>query len=197
MKELIKSVEQAIVESKTYMDVESKTNKLDLFLSTRENGDVGNETPSLEDLNEAQRVQKIIQSKFPELKITISTTDEWTNLHIQKPKPIEYRYEYRTYEQGRTDWKASCGGNAFKNFDDLIASLEDPYFSSMNGNGSGYGLKGVDWKSVKKELDNITEFPKDLFVGRHRSKLIPLAMVGKFGNEKTRDVYVSITRSDQ
>jgi hypothetical protein len=56
MKELIKSVEQAIVESKTYMDVESETNRLDFFLSTRENGDVGNETPSLEDLNEAQRV---------------------------------------------------------------------------------------------------------------------------------------------
>jgi len=194
MKELIKSVEQAIVESKTYMDVESKTNKLDFFLSTRENGDVGNETPSLEDLNEAQRVQDIIKSKFPELKITISTTDEWTNLHIQKPKPIEYEYEYRLYEQGRKDWKARAGGDGFKNFDDLVASLENPY---IGGNSSGFGLKGVDWKSVKKELDNITEFPQDLFIGFHRSKLIPLAMVGEFGNNKREDVYVSITRSDQ
>ena len=194
MKELIKSVEQAIVESKTYMDVESKTNKLDFFLSTRENGDVGNETPSLEDLNEAQRVQEIIQSKFPELKIIISTTDEWTNLHIQKPKPIEYKYEYRSYEQGRMDWRASCGGQDFKNFDDLVASLENPY---VGGDSSMFGLKGVDWKSVKEELDNITEFPQDLFIGEHRSKLIPLAMVGEFGNNSTEDVYVSITRSDQ
>ena len=102
------------------------------------------------------------------------------------------------YEQGRKDRKSSCGGRSFKKFDDLVASLEDPFFcGGEDGNGSGYGLKGVDWKSIKKELDNITEFPHDLFVGEHRSRLIPLAMVGEFGNKEGRDVYVSMTKSDQ
>lgn len=193
MKELIKSVEQAIVESKTYMDVESKTNRLDFFLSTRDNGDVGDETPGLEDLNEAQRVQKIIQSKFPELKITISTTDEWTNLRIVKPKPIVYKYQYDLYKPGRTDFMAGEGGGHFDDFNEMVESLEDPYVSN---NSALTALKGVDWKSIKEELDSITEFPKYSYHGWYRSKLIPLAMLGEFGNKQKNDIYVSRIRME-
>lgn len=193
MKELIKSVEQAIVESKTYMDVESETNKLDFFLSTRENGDVGNETPSLEDLDEAQRVQEIIKSKFPELKITISTTDEWTNLRIQKPKPIVYMYQYDLYKPGRTDLMAGEGGNHFDDFNEMVKSLENPY---VGEDSALTALKGIDWKSIKEELDSITEFPKYSYHGWYESKLIPLAMLGEFGNKLKNDIYVSRKRME-
>lgn len=193
MKELIKNVEQAIVESNTYMDVESKTNELDFFLSTRENGDVGNETPSVDDINEAKRVQKVLQSKFPELKISISTTDEWTNLRIQKPKPIVYKYQYDLYKPGKTDFMAGQGGGHFDDFNEMVKSLEDPYVSQ---DSALTALKGINWKSIKEELDSITEFPKYSYHGWYRSKLIPLAMVGEFGNKRKSDIYVSRIRME-
>jgi hypothetical protein len=192
MEKLSTSVRQAIVSTKTYMDIEDDV--FDILFSTREHGDVSNETPSIVDIKEAQRVQNILQKNFPELKITISTTDEWTNLCVQKPKPIEYKYEYRLYEQGKTDRMSSAGGDYFETFEELVASLENPY---VGGDSSSYGLKCVDWKTIKTELDNITEYPKDLFTGWHRSKLLLVAKVGEFGNKKSRDVYVSKKRSDQ
>ena len=184
-KALHKKVLKAIASTKTYMDVEDEDDMREIFLSTRENGNVGNETPGRADMKEAERVQKILQKKFPDLKFGIDTTDEWTNLQISQPTPVEYRYEYRV--QG-SDTGRSGGGDEFETFEELVDSLENPY---VGGNSSGYGLKGIDWKAVKKELDSITEFPRDLFVGWHRSKLIPLTKVG--GN----DIFVAKKRSDQ
>ena len=194
---LYKKVLKAIAATKTYMDIENEGDMNNIFLSTREHGDVYSETPGREDIKEAQRVQKILQKKFAkdDIKVMASTTDEWVNLHIQKLKPIEYRYGYQLFDQGKTDWKSKAGGNSFSTFEELADELESEYIDNW---GPGYALKGVNWKAVKKELDSITEFPNYSYAtDMYSTKLIPLAMVGEFGNEKTRDVYVYKEKSKQ
>lgn len=193
---LHKKVLKAIAATKTYLDIEDESDMNNIFLSTRENGDVGSETPGSKDIKEVQRVQKILQKKFAkdDIKVMASTTDEWVNLQIQKLKPVEYEYGYRLYKPGKTDLMADRGGNSFENFDNLVAALENPY---VGGDSAMTGLKGIDWKAVKKELDSITEFPRDEFIGWHRSKPILLAKAGEFGNKRDNDVYVIKKRSDQ
>lgn len=194
---LYKKVLKAIAATKTYLDIENEGDMYEIFLSTRENGDVGSETPGREDIKEVQRVQKILQKKFAkdDIKVTVSTTGEFVNLQIQKLKPIEYGYGYKVFEQGKTDWKSDAGGNSFSTFEELVDELESDY---IDGRGPGYALKGVNWKAVKKELDSITEFPKYSYATEmYSSKLIPLAMVGEFGNERTRDVYVYKEKSQK
>jgi hypothetical protein len=182
-KTLHAKVLKAIMSTKTYMDIEDMEDPSEIFLSTRENGDVGSETPGRADIKEADRVQKILQKKFPELKFTLDTTDEWTNLHIQNPKPVEYEYEYRQWSPDKS-W--DTGGESFNTFDEMVKYMERKY-----------KLEGVDWKAIQKELDNITEFPRDLFVGWHRSALIPLAQIGEFGNNSPWNLYVAKKKSDQ
>ena len=193
---LYKKVLKAIEGTKTYMEIENEGDMNNIFLSTRENGDVGSETPGREDIKEAQRVQKILQKKFAkdDIKIAASTTDEWVNLHIKKLKPIEYKYGYRIYKPGKTGLMDDLGGDSFYNFEELVDYLEDEWDPNA---GYGFYLRGIDWKAVKKELDSITEFPRDEFVGWHRSKPILLARAGEFGNQKNYDVYVIKKRSDQ
>lgn len=193
-KSLHAKVLKAIAATKTYMDVEDVEDSSQIFLSTRENGNVGSETPGRADIKEADRVQKILQKKFPELKFTLDTTDEWTNLHIENPKPVEYKYGYRRYKPGKTDLMADQGGNSFYTFEELVDYLEAEWDPDA---GPGYHLKGINWKAVKKELDSITEFPRDEFIGWHRSKPILLARVGEFGNKSNNDIYVIKKRSDQ
>ena len=193
---LYKKVLKAIAATKTYMDIENEGDMNNIFLSTREHGDVYSETPGREDIKEAQRVQKILQKKFAkdDIKVMASTTDEWVNLHIQKLKPVEYQYGFRQYDPGKTGLMADKGGNSFDTFEELVDYLESDYIKDW---GPGYALKGINWKAVKKELDSITEFPRDEFIGWHRSKPILLARVGEFGNKLNSDVYVIKRRSDQ
>lgn len=193
---LYKKVLKAIAATKTYLDIENEGDMNNIFLSTREHGNVGDETPGSEDIKEVQRVQKILQKKFAkdDIKITASTTDEWVNLDIQKLKPVEYKYGYRRYKPGKTGLMDDQGGNSFYTFEELVDYLEAEWDPDA---GPGYHLKGIDWKAVKKELDSITEFPRDEFIGWHRSKPILLARVGEFNNKSNSDIYLIKKRSDQ
>lgn len=194
---LHKKVLKAIEATKTYMDIEDESDMNNIFLSTRENGDVGSETPGREDIKEVQRVQKILQKKFAkdDLKIMASTTDEWVNLHIQKLKPIEYEYVYYRYKPGKTDRMSRRGMDSFKNFDDMVDALEDPY---VGDNSAMTELKGIDWKAIKKEVDNITDFKDYTFTGWYDAKNpILLARTGEFGNKSDDDIYVGRIKSEQ
>ena len=194
---LYKKVLKAIAATKTYLEIENENDKYEIFLSTRENGDVGSETPGREDIKEVERVQKILQKKFAkdDLKITASTTDEWVNLQILKLKPVEYKYVYYRFKPGKNDRMSRRGGNSFKNFDDMVDALEADY---VGGDSAMTELKGIDWKSIKKEVDKITDFKDYTFTDWYDAKtMIPLAMVGEFGNKSDDDLYVSRIKSKQ
>ena len=146
---LYKKVLKAIAATKTYLDIENEGDMNNIFLSTREHGDVGSEEPGREDIKEVQRVQKILQKKFAkdDIKFMASTTDEWVNLQIQKLKPVVYKYEYTGFKPGKTALMSDQGGEHFDTFEELVYYLESEYIKDW---GPGYALKGVDWKSLKK-----------------------------------------------
>ena len=50
--------------------------------STRDNGDIENETPGQEDIREARRLQAILEGRFKNVRATVGTCDECTNLEI-------------------------------------------------------------------------------------------------------------------
>jgi hypothetical protein len=53
-----------------------------ILLTTRENGDVGNETPGKADWREGQRLGKAIKQNFKNVKLSLDYTDEWVNLEV-------------------------------------------------------------------------------------------------------------------
>jgi len=68
----------------TYFDLEVRDdNKLEY--STRRNGNVADERPGKEDLKEANRLLRLLRSKFKKVaKITGDTIDEWVFIYIDK-----------------------------------------------------------------------------------------------------------------
>lgn len=57
-----------------------------IMLSTRDHGNVGDESPGLKDIKEATRIKHELVSVygFDPKKIDISTFDEWVNLEIKQ-----------------------------------------------------------------------------------------------------------------
>lgn len=53
-------------------------------LDTRENGDVGSETPGQPDLREAQRMAKELKRSFPKHEVLYEALDEWVILEVSK-----------------------------------------------------------------------------------------------------------------
>lgn len=78
-KKILKFVES----TKTYMEVYDEDDTEEILLTTRDNGNVGDETPGDADIKEAGRVQKLIKKKFPDLIVDIEEVDEWVHLNIR------------------------------------------------------------------------------------------------------------------
>ena len=78
-KKILKFVES----TKTYMEVYDEDDTEEILLTTRDNGNVGDETPGDADIKEAGRVQKLIKKKFPNLIVDIEEVDEWVHLNIR------------------------------------------------------------------------------------------------------------------
>ena len=78
-KKILKFVES----TKTYMEVYDEDDTEEVLLTTRDNGNVGDETPGDADIKEAGRVQKLIKKKFPDLIVDIEEVDEWVHLNIR------------------------------------------------------------------------------------------------------------------
>jgi len=51
-------------------------------LSTRANGDVGDETPGKEDIAEGRRVARELRKAFPEARVELETVDEWVDVTV-------------------------------------------------------------------------------------------------------------------
>lgn len=81
--ELLEEVKEFIENlPNTTLQLSSETEN-DLEYSTRENGDVGSETYSMEDVKDARIVRNALLQKFKKLDISIETVDEWVHLNIQ------------------------------------------------------------------------------------------------------------------
>jgi|TARA_B110000908_G_C10196133_1_gene423002 hypothetical protein len=78
-KKILKFVES----TKTYMEVYDEDDTEEILLTTRDNGNVGDETAGDADIKEAGRVQKLIKKKFPDLIVDIEEVDEWVHLNIR------------------------------------------------------------------------------------------------------------------
>ena len=101
---------------KTYMDIYDGYHGEEIMLQTRENGDVGYEEAGSEDVAEAERIQKLIKKKFPNLRVEIEEVDEWVHLNIWPPKVHEYRYRYQ-----KADPKTGSGfSEDFNTFDEML-----------------------------------------------------------------------------
>jgi len=73
-----------IRKDRTYFSIDASNNKY-IELTTRQNGDVANERPGKEDIQEARRLFKLLKRKFGKIaKIEIDTVDEWTMVFITK-----------------------------------------------------------------------------------------------------------------
>ena len=170
---LHKKILKFIGSTKTYMGVYDEDNTEEIMLQTRENGDVGYEEAGDADIKEAGRVQKLIKKKFPELRVEIEEVDEWVHLNIWPPKVASYKYRYQ-----KADPKTGSGfSEDFNSFDEMLKKRET-------------FVEGVNWKDVKKKLDKITDYPKNLFTGWHISNKIVISKAGDKGNNWGYDFYV-------
>ena len=177
---LHKKILKFIGSTKTYMDVYDEDDTDEIILQTRENGDVGYEEAGDKDIQEAGRVQKLIKKKFPELRVEIEEVDEWVHLNILPPKVARYKYRYQ-----KADPKTGSGfSEDFNSFDEMLKKRET-------------FVEGVNWKDVKKKLDKITDYPKNLFTGWHISNKIVISKVGDKGNDWGYDFYVYKLRDDE
>jgi hypothetical protein len=59
----------------------------DIILSTRQNRDVGSETYSKIDLNNAYKLYNELEKKFPELTLEVETVDEWVHVNVSIKEP--------------------------------------------------------------------------------------------------------------
>tara|TARA_R110000764_G_scaffold1029_8_gene3929 strand:+ start:15065 stop:15652 length:588 start_codon:yes stop_codon:yes gene_type:complete len=179
-KPLHKKILKFIESTKTYMEVYDEDNGEEILLQTREGGSVGDETPGNEDIKEAGRVQKLIKKKFPDLRVEIEEVDEWVHLNIWPPTVSKYRYRYQ-----KSDPNSGSGfSEDFDTFDDMLKKRKT-------------FVKGVNWKDVKKKLDKITEYPKNLFTGWHISNKIVISNAGDKGNDWGYDFYVYKLRDEE
>lgn len=82
MSELREKVKEFVLKN-SYFEGTNDDEDSELRFTTRENGDVGNETPGEEDWQELIRIIRLLKSEFPDkLKCAGETVDEWTDLVI-------------------------------------------------------------------------------------------------------------------
>ncbi len=71
-----------LVQNKSYLQLDEQEGNMLRFV-TRENGDVGEEEYSPKDLQEAERVEKLIKDKFEGVETEVTTVDEWVDLEVR------------------------------------------------------------------------------------------------------------------
>lgn len=183
-KALHKKVLKAIASTKTYMQVEEDDNMKEILIATRENGDVYDDTAGPKDIEEAQRVQKILMKKFPGIKVQVETVDEWVHLSIKAPRIANFKYLIELYDENEPNeffrTHRTVDDSEFATFKEMAEALEKEYLD---------GTK-VDLKSLEKELEAIDTYPRDRFIGWHQSKGIKVAGGIKWGR-KTVEVQVA------
>lgn len=80
--EMIDAIRDFIMDQRTWFEFDDAGDDY-IYLTTRENGDVGNETPGQADWREGQRLGKAIKQNFKNVKISLDYIDEWVNLEVR------------------------------------------------------------------------------------------------------------------
>jgi hypothetical protein len=174
-KALHKKVLKAIASTKTYMEVEEADDMKEILIATRENGDVYDDTAGPKDIEEAQRVQKILMKKFPGIKVQVETVDEWVHLSIKAPRVANFKYLIELYDENEPNEffrnNRTVDDAEFATFKEMAEALKKEYL---------VGTK-IDFKSLEKEVEAIDTYPRDRFIGWHQSKGIKVASGIKWG----------------
>lgn len=139
------------VKKNSYFDFEAEGDET-LNFSTRQNGSVSSETASDKDITEAKSLKSKLENKFKGLDIKIDVVDEWVLLFVSEKKIIKDKYKY-TFKK---DFKGQGFSSSFDTMEELI-----------NRFGSWID---VNWSNIKKEANNITDYPNDTFTGWMESK---------------------------
>lgn len=71
----------SIVNANTYLRLEDQTSNT-AFYSTRRHGNIGDETPGMEDVLEAKKAKLLLKDAFDNLEFEFETVDEWVHLNI-------------------------------------------------------------------------------------------------------------------
>jgi hypothetical protein len=83
MSELREKVKEFVLRNSYLEDSNDEDDDGDLRFTTRQNGNVGDETPGEEDWKEIVRVARLLKAEFPnQTKCSGETIDEWTDLVV-------------------------------------------------------------------------------------------------------------------
>jgi hypothetical protein len=100
-----------VKDNSSYFDVEEESEEF-VILTTRENGNVGDEEYGIEDIEEAKSIVKKIKEKYPKTKVSIYTVDEFVYLELENTNEFEKEYD----KGGKTTFKEKATAIA-KNFE--------------------------------------------------------------------------------
>ena len=150
-----------VKDNSSYFDVEEESEE-SVTLTTRENGNVGDEEYGIEDIEEAKSIVKKIKEKYPKTKVSIYTVDEFVYLELENTNEPEKEYakggEVGKIEVGdKIKVKAKGVGEDFvivEGFDSanqVLTKSDDPntYLAVRDS-------KGYAWEIYLKE---VVEFP--------------------------------------
>jgi hypothetical protein len=157
-----------IESSDTYMTLYDEDEKDLIMYSTRENGNVGEELASDKDIDEAIRLKRIVESKFNNVVVEVEEVDEWVHLNIRPIQKATYRYKFHKHS---TPSVTSSGFT--ETYDTMNEMIEK----------RGSFVDGVNWEKVKKELENIIEYPNNKFTGWYDSEPILISKPSDNGND--------------
>jgi hypothetical protein len=129
----------------SYFDLEDESEDF-VTLTTRENGNVGDEEYGIEDVEEAKSIVKKIKEKYPKTKFKIYTVDEFVYLELEIPNEAENEF-------------ASGGGVNKLSFEEWmkqnnIEVYKRTYYWVADDGGKDYmysGTKAEVMKSLKED----------------------------------------------
>ena len=74
-----------VIDNRSYFDIEEESENF-VLLTTRENGNVGDEEYGIKDIEEAKSIVKKIKEKYPKTKVRIYSVDEFVYLELELPQ---------------------------------------------------------------------------------------------------------------
>lgn len=116
-------IEKFIAAQNTWFELEDATENR-IAYTTRENGNMGNDTAGSADIVEAKRLKKIIDAQFEQAETTIDTMDEWVNLTVKikaSTKNIQPQQLIQAKQYGEEAFKRGA----------MLTQAQDPKFMDM------------------------------------------------------------------